>query len=146
VYAEFAKKSQPKILRMRIELRLRTVYSRSQMVDGILARVHRLLHALARRLQPPAGGTYSTTVSPDVRASLHEDGVVFLDVRGGAVYRSNRIGAAIWKGISGREELGAIALQISRDYGVPLEQAMEDAVAFLRQLETRGFVSRRVIV
>ena len=80
--------------------------------------------------------------SPDVRASLQKDGVVFLHLRSGAVFRSNRIGAAIWKGLGSRQDLAAIASQIGGEYGIPADQAVRDAAAFLAQLEAQGFLVR----
>jgi hypothetical protein len=109
-------------------------------IGGILARFQKLWHSARPTPQTMDNRSHSTTVSPDVRASFHDDGVVFLDVRGGTVFRSNRIGAAIWKGLIGRQELATIAAQIGREYSITAEQAMEDASSFVAQLESHGFL------
>jgi len=117
----------------------------------MLLRIERLLTSFKgkTKLAPRAGNgeagrAYSVIPSPDVRASLQEDGVVFLNLRSGMVFRSNRIGAEIWKGLGGRRELSSIAAEIGRQYGVPADQAALDTAAFVAQLETQGFVVRRV--
>jgi hypothetical protein len=96
----------------------------------------------AQRARPADGHPHSIMPSPEVRASLQEDGVVFLHLRSGIVFRSNRIGAAIWKGLGSRQELAAIASQIGREYGIPVEQAARDAAGFVAQLEAQGFLVR----
>ena len=80
--------------------------------------------------------------SPDVRASLEANGVVFLNLRSGIVFRSNRIGAAIWRGLGSHMEVTAIASGIGREYSIPEEQAVEDTTAFVGQLEAQGFLVR----
>lgn len=117
----------------------------------MLLRIQRLLTSFKTkaRLAPrvrnaETGPAKSVIPSPDVRASLQEDGVVFLNLRSGIVFRSNRIGAAIWKGLGGRREPAAIASEIGREYGVRAEQAMRDTAAFIAQLEAQGFVTRWV--
>jgi hypothetical protein len=80
-------------------------------------------------------------LSPDVRASLQGDGVVFLHTQNGVVFRSNRVGAAIWKGLSDRKAIASIAEEIGREHGIPFQQAAEDASRFVAQLEAEGFLS-----
>jgi len=86
--------------------------------------------------------THSIIPSPEVRASFEQDGVVFLHLRSGIVFRSNRIGAAIWKGLGNRQNLAAIACDIGCRYGIPAEQAARDAAGFVAQLEAQGFLVR----
>jgi len=80
-------------------------------------------------------------ISPDVIASIHPDGVVFLHVGRGDVFSSNRIGARIWRGLTGREPLGAVTAGIAREYGVGQEQVQRDAAEFLADLDARGFLT-----
>lgn len=95
-----------------------------------------------RARQTPHGHPHSIMPSPEVRTSLQEDGVVFLHLRSGTVFRSNRIGAAIWKGLGSRQDLPAIASGIGREYGIPADQAARDAAGFVAQLEAQGFLVR----
>jgi hypothetical protein len=69
---------------------------------------------------------------------------VFLHVRRGGVFKSNRIGARIWKGLLDHESLEGIAAQISREYAVPRKQVEQDTTRFLAELETEGFLARQV--
>jgi hypothetical protein len=80
-------------------------------------------------------------VSPDVIASPHEDGVVFLHVGRGEVFNSNRIGARIWRGLVEKEPLGAVTAAIASEYGVEPELVERDARGFLREMEARGFLT-----
>jgi hypothetical protein len=82
------------------------------------------------------------TISPDVIASTHPDGVVFLHIGRGDVFNSNRIGARIWRGLIDQEPLGAVTAGIAREYGVEPEQAERDATEFLTDLEAQGFLTR----
>lgn len=86
------------------------------------------------------GVTYA--VSPDVIASSHQDGVVFLQTRRGEVFHSNRVGARIWRGLAEREPLSVLTAAIAGEYGVGAEQVERDAAAFLKDLEARGFLTR----
>jgi Coenzyme PQQ synthesis protein D (PqqD) len=87
-------------------------------------------------------GRVCFTPSSDARATVAEDGVVFLHLRSGIVFRSNRVGAAIWRALDRRQDIAAIASDIGREYGVPLEQAARDAMGFITQLEAQGFLTR----
>jgi Coenzyme PQQ synthesis protein D (PqqD) len=78
--------------------------------------------------------------SPTARASTSVDGLVLLDLGGGLVLTSNRVGARIWELIEHGAEPAAIARQLSLDYEVPLERAERDVAAFVRALATHALV------
>ena len=82
------------------------------------------------------------TISPDVIASTHPDGVVFLHVGRGDVFSSNRIGARIWRGLIDQEPPSIVTAEIAREYRVGPDQAERDATAFLTDLEAQGFLTR----
>lgn len=82
------------------------------------------------------------TISPDARASMDHDGIVFLHVGSGAVFASNCIGARIWRGLLDHNGLESIAADISGEYGVPREQVQQDAAAFVADLEAKGLLAR----
>ncbi len=86
-------------------------------------------------------GSAQVRLSPDVRASVCEDGVVFLQIQKGVVFRSNRIGAAIWKGLTDGADLAAVAAAISGQYGVPQQQVQDDAARFISALTAEGLLS-----
>jgi hypothetical protein len=87
-----------------------------------------------------AGATLS--ISKDVIASAHTDGVVFLHTGAGVVFNSNQVGARIWRGLAGHEPLAAITAAIARQYGVEAERVERDATEFLTELEARGLLTR----
>jgi hypothetical protein len=76
-----------------------------------------------------------------VRASISNDGLVLLDVRGGVVLASNAIGARIWQLIASRLDGVEIASRLAHEYEVPLERAEHDVAAFLTALEAQGLVT-----
>jgi hypothetical protein len=84
------------------------------------------------------------TISSDARVSLGQSGAVFLHARSGIVFSSNHIGAQIWQGLLDREGVEAIAVRISREGGTPHDLVRRDTAEFVADLETQGFLSRRI--
>jgi hypothetical protein len=93
-------------------------------------------------LKPRPAPATELAVSPDVIASEHPDGVVFLHVSRGNVFSSNRIGARIWRGLVEHQTLGAITAAIAREYGVEPARVESDAADFLSALDAGGFLTR----
>ena len=116
----------------------------SHPIQRLLARFRNRKNVAGRIVQTvvQTGDRVCFTPSSDVRASVQQDGVVFLHLGSGIVFRSNRIGAAIWRALGRRQDFAAIASEIGREYGVPVEQASRDAWGFITQLETQGFLTR----
>jgi coenzyme PQQ synthesis protein D (PqqD) len=79
--------------------------------------------------------------SPEVRASLSDDGLVLLDVRAGLVLASNPVGARIWQLIERGRTRPEIVQQLVDDYGVPLARAAGDVAAFVSALVARGLLT-----
>src|SRR5438105_1599356 len=96
----------------------------------------------ATRGHSGCAGDIRFSISPDARASVRQDGVVFLHVGSGSVFTSNRIGARIWRGLLEQEGLDSIAAEVSREYAVPREQVEQDAAGFIATLETEGLLTR----
>jgi hypothetical protein len=69
---------------------------------------------------------------------------VFLHARRGVVFTSNRIGARIWQGLVDQEAVETIVARISREADVGLDRVRQDATEFVAELETHGFLSRRI--
>jgi hypothetical protein len=86
----------------------------------------------------------SSVISPDARVSLDHNGAVFLHVRSGIVFTSNRIGARIWQGLRDREGVETIATRISRENGAPHDLVRQDTAEFVAELHAQGFLSRRI--
>lgn len=85
------------------------------------------------------------TISPDATVSLSQNGAVFLHARSGIVFTSNHIGAAIWQGLAGGEGLESITGRIGLENGVGQDQVHHDAIEFIGELETHGFLVRRMV-
>jgi hypothetical protein len=81
-------------------------------------------------------------VTPGVHASAHDDGIVFLHIATGRVFQSNRIGAAIWRGVSQGRTSDSIAAEIGAEYAVPTDDVARHTASFLAELEQQGFVTR----
>jgi len=83
-------------------------------------------------------------ISSDARVSLGQNGAVFLHARSGIVFTSNHIGARIWQGLLNSERMETIAASISQQAGVQHDQVRRDTAEFVAELETQGFLSRRI--
>jgi len=100
----------------------------------------------ARRTQQRRGTSEGNAIviSSDARVSLVRDGAVFLHSRSGIVFTSNHIGARIWQGLLDREGVEAIVARISREAGIPHDLVRRDTQDFVGELETQGFLCRRI--
>jgi len=79
-------------------------------------------------------------VAPDVRASLHPDGVVLIHLGRGTVFSANRVGAMIWNGAAERWSIEKVAESISTEFNIPPQTVQQDAATFLAQLEAEGLL------
>ena len=88
----------------------------------------------------------STNIEPTegVAASIHDAGVMLLHTVKGRLFASNHIGARIWQGLEQRLPVQTIAAEISREYRIPRETALDHIVRFLAELEGQRLVERRV--
>lgn len=89
------------------------------------------------RLEPSPLGF---RIAPDVKASLHSDGVVLIHHGRGTVFSANRIGAAIWNGAAERWSLDRVAGSISSEFDIPAQTAQQDTLDFLAQLAAEGLL------
>jgi hypothetical protein len=83
-------------------------------------------------------------ISSDARVSLGQNGAVFLHAGSGIVFASNHVGARIWQGLVDREGVDAIAARISREAGAPHDLVLRETAEFVAELETQGFLSKRI--
>jgi Coenzyme PQQ synthesis protein D (PqqD) len=81
-------------------------------------------------------------VNPEAVRSFHDNGVVILHA--GRLFRSNEIGARIWRGIEQQLSLETIAGEISRVYRIARSTAREHTLGFLTALEQQALVTREV--
>jgi len=81
--------------------------------------------------------------SPEVRASLHAEGITFLHIGTGTVLSANRVGARMWERASEGLALDAIAAQVSLEFDAPQATVRQDADRFLRELMDAGVLVRQ---
>lgn len=79
--------------------------------------------------------------SSTVRASVGDDGLVLLDLRGGLVLSANAVGGRIWKLIEQRRSRDDIAGQLVADFAVDRDRAARDVDRFVTDLLARGLVT-----
>jgi hypothetical protein len=84
------------------------------------------------------------TASPDVAASVHENGLVLLHVSTGHMFASNRTGARIWSGVKERQPAETIAREISTTYQIDRLTAQSHVERFLVELERQNLVRREM--
>jgi hypothetical protein len=82
----------------------------------------------------------SLVLAAGIRVSTHQDGAVMLDINGGQVYSTNRVGAEILSLIEKGDDLDAIAERIGKDFDVPIERIRVDVRNFLDSLRFRGLL------
>lgn len=79
-------------------------------------------------------------VAPDVKASLHPDGVVLIHLGRGMVFSANRVGAMIWSGAAERRSIEKVAESISSEFHIAPATVQQDAAEFLAQLAAEGLL------
>jgi len=78
---------------------------------------------------------------PDnVRATVTDDGVVFLDIHKGRILSSNNVGARIWPKLQEGLTAGQIAEQISAEFKAPRELVEKDVLTFIASLRQKELV------
>jgi len=79
----------------------------------------------------------------DVRASVHDDGLVLLHISTGKVFLCNQTGLRIWQGLVEGLSADAISKEISREWGIGWERVRRHTSSFISLLERRGLVTPR---
>jgi len=82
------------------------------------------------------------SVNPEASASIHEQGVVILNLGNGRLYTSNGTGARIWRGVERRLSLQAITEEISDQYEIAYVTAREHTLRFLSELQRHALIVR----
>ena len=83
-------------------------------------------------------------VTREASASIHDEGIVILNLGNGRMYMSNGIGARIWRGVERRLSLRAITTEISDQYEIAYSTAREHIVRFLTELQRHALIQREV--
>jgi hypothetical protein len=105
-----------------------------------IALVSFLRQLLCRRNTSAPEEKSKIVISPFARTTESKDGIVWLQLEEGLVFRANSIGARIWRGLVEEREPDAIAEDISREYGAKRETVSADVVDFLEELAARRLI------
>jgi hypothetical protein len=79
-------------------------------------------------------------IAPEVKASMHPQGIVLIDMRGGKVFSANRVGAMVWRGAAEGWSLERVTQSIGQKFQAPAGMVRQDIVEFLAQLAAEGLL------
>jgi hypothetical protein len=79
-------------------------------------------------------------LAPGLRISVHDEGAVILDIDGGQLYSTNRIGARILELLEEKTNLSDIADRIKAEFDAPMERVRADLDRFVESLRARGLL------
>jgi hypothetical protein len=80
------------------------------------------------------------SLTPGLRVSVHAEGAVILDIDGGQLYSTNRIGARILSLLEEKTNLSDIADRIKAEFDAPTERVRADLDRFVESLKARGLL------
>jgi hypothetical protein len=84
------------------------------------------------------------TLFPDsIRRVANADGGVVLDLRRGAMFRVNPLGARVLDLLDEGNSPKQIADKLSAEFAVPLSQVQADVAEFVESLKSRGVLGSR---
>lgn len=83
-------------------------------------------------------------VSPEASASIHDNGIVILNLRSGRLYTSNETGASIWRRVERQLPLETITGEIGDEYQLARSAAHQHVSGFLAELEKHSLIRREV--
>ena len=69
------------------------------------------------------------------------DEVVVVDLHGRRVMGLNATGSHLWQAVDGRRTVEALAASLAASFGVELERARQDTLAFVEAMVARGLLS-----
>lgn len=78
---------------------------------------------------------------PDVVYHVADGEAVLVLPKAGQIKVLNDVGTFIWTLLDGKLSIAEIARRISQEYRVEYDQAQEDALQFLSDLNTRGIIA-----
>ena len=97
--------------------------------------LRRLVQRFAGKSVPQnTTGDRILAISPEVRASAHEDGLALLHIQTGRVFLCNRTGSRIWQSVADGLSLDAISEQISLECGVTRDLVVQHTAEFVFEL------------
>ena len=79
-------------------------------------------------------------LAPGLRVSAHDEGAVILDIDGGQLYSTNKVGARIIALLEAKTNLHDIADRIKTEFDAPLERVRADLDCFVGSLKAGGLL------
>jgi hypothetical protein len=79
-------------------------------------------------------------LAPGLRVSAHDEGAVILDIDGGQLYSTNRVGARIIALLEEKANLHDIADRIKTEFDAPLERVQADLEHFVGSMKAGGLI------
>jgi hypothetical protein len=79
-------------------------------------------------------------ISPRVYARAFGEEIVLLDFAVGEYFGLDPVGAEVWRGLEGGEELAQIAERVVKRYAVARDDAMRDIVHLVNELHQSGLL------
>jgi hypothetical protein len=79
-------------------------------------------------------------LAPGLRVSAHDEGAVILDIDGGQLYSTNKVGARIIALLEAKTDVRDIADRIKTEFDAPLERVRVDLERFVGSLKARGLL------
>lgn len=84
------------------------------------------------------------TVPPNVIASIDGSGMVLFCTSRGLMFRANRTGAQIWKGVTSGQNPDSLSLDLCREFGLEVQEASQHITDFIACATRRGLLLRAV--
>lgn len=80
-------------------------------------------------------------IPAEVCSSMHADGLALFHTGRDLVFRTNQTGSRIWQGVARGDQLDAITTDLSREYGIPEQEAIQATVDFIYELQNQKLVN-----
>jgi hypothetical protein len=86
---------------------------------------------------------FMNSLSDSIRRTANADGGAVLDLRRGAMFRVNPVGARVLDLLDQGDSPEQIAHKLSTEFQVPLRDVEADVAEFIESLKTRGLLGSR---
>ena len=111
--------------------------------------LNRLRAQFSRTKKSPADAVdrdrWSLAVSPEARASVHEEGLTILHIPSGRVFVCNRSAARVWLGASKGLSVDNLSEEMSGEYSVDRDIIHRDTRLLVGQMEHHGLITRSAL-
>ena len=93
-------------------------------------------------MSPPSTPDLNSRVQrrEDVPWKVLDDTVIILDLKEGDFFELDEVAARIWNGLDGVRTIEELARALVDQYGIDIETARSDVIAFVSDLYAKGLV------